>query len=170
MVWYRKIGEVDNMSDSCQMRRYDFYLCGPMRGYPDLNYPLFNSVTRTMVKNGLLIYNPAAYDGGVSLGETDITFAFCMLRDLNAVINLCDGIALLPGWRDSLGGNIECFVAFACGKKIVEIIFRDGDNDRAFNLVPLDPSDYCLPYKKDKTIPFNPHKCRLDSFTEKCSD
>jgi len=144
-------------------KRYNFYLGGAMRGYPDLNYPLFNHVTNLMTQKGLLIYNPAAYDGGLSLGDTKITFAFCMLRDLNAVINLCDGIALLPGWRKSLGANIEVFSAFGCGKNVVEVILNERNDD--FGLVSIDPSDYCLPYHIGDVEKFNPHECPLDGFT-----
>lgn len=142
--------------------KYDFYVCGPMRGYPELNYPLFNKVADLMIKKGLLPYNPAAYDGGVSLGETEVTFGFCMLRDLNAIINLCNGIALLPGWRGSLGANIESFVAFGCQKRIVEVVVNDDVTD--FTLNDIDLSKYQLPYGVGATRQFDPHKCDLDKF------
>lgn len=151
----------DRMSDR-KSPRYDFYLGGPMRGYPDLNYPLFNKVCELMTNKGLLVYNPAAYDGGLSLGDTGNAFAFCMLRDLNAVINLCDGIALLPEWRDSLGANVESFVAFACGKRIVEINLNYQEDD--FVLTEIDLSEYKLPYDENESRSFDPHKCPLDKF------
>lgn len=155
------------MSNSNKIRRYDFYVCGGMRGYPDLNYPLFNEVADLMIKQGLLPYNPAAYDGGISLGESEITFAFCMLRDLNAIINLCDGIALLPGWRKSLGANIEAFTAFACGKRIVEVTIVGNSESKPGKLLVLkdiDLSKYQLPYGVGATRQFDPHKCDLDKF------
>jgi hypothetical protein len=143
------------------IRGYDFYIGGPMRGYDNLNYPLFNRVAKLMRNMGLRIYNPAEHEGGLVFGTNEQTFAYCMHRDLHAVKDLCNGIALLPGWRDSLGANAEVFVAFVCGKRVAEIIVDDNDSVK---LVDIDASSYRLPYKDGATNSFNPHKCALDSF------
>jgi hypothetical protein len=79
-----------------------------------------------------------------------------MTVDLNAVINQCNKIALLPGWRKSLGANIESWVAFGCGKEAVEVILT---GDETLRLDPLDLSDYHLPYNQGERRQFDPHSC-----------
>lgn len=138
---------------------YDFYVCGSMRNYPELNYPTFHKAAKLLRQKGFTCYNPAEHDG---IAKEVQTFAICMKRDLDALVNLCDGIALLPGWRDSLGANAEAFSAFVCGKNVVEILFNDSETD--IGLAHIDLSGYRLPYKKDKTNSFNPHECELNSF------
>lgn len=79
-----------------------------------------------------------------------------MIVDLNAVINKCNKIALLPGWRESLGANIESFTAFGCGKGVVEVILT---GDETLRLNHLDLSGYHLPYNKGERRQFDPHSC-----------
>jgi len=145
--------------------RYDWYIGGPMRGYPDLNYPLFNMVAKKLTNMSYSVFNPAEYDGGITLGQDKGVFAFCMRRDLNAVINECKGIILLPEWEKSLGANIEAFVAFACGKTTVMTDNLSINNDEVnFDIVSIDLTNYSLPYLKEGGRQFNPHECSLDSF------
>jgi len=137
-------------------KTYDFYLAGGMRGYPDLNKPMFTKVARLLRQKGFTIWNPSEHGSYLEL-----SYAECMKRDLNAVINECRGIALLPGWRDSIGANAEAFVAYVCNKYIVEVRFiyhtlPTGSTKIA--LVDIDLSDYRLPYNKDATQSFNPHE------------
>lgn len=139
--------------------KYDFYLAGCMRGYKDLNKPMFTLVARLLREKGLTVWNPAENDGHPS-----VTFAECMISDLNAIINDCRGIALLPGWNQSLGANVEAFVAFVVGNKTVEVIVNKNKTD--FYLLPIDLSKYSLPYDTGKGRQFNPHKCALDSFQQ----
>jgi len=135
----------------------DFYIGGPMRGYKDLNKAMFALVARLIRDSGFSVWSPSEHNSYLEL-----SFAECMTADLNAVINDCRKIALLPGWKESLGANMEAFVAFACGKEAVEVVLSE---DRmSVGLVPFDLADYCLPYKRDHDRRFNPHQCSLDSF------
>lgn len=143
-------------------KSYDMYLCGPMRGYPELNKYMFVVVALILRAKGFTVWSPSEHKSYLKL-----SFAQCMTADLNAVINKCRKIALLPGWRDSQGANVEAFSAFAVGKDSLEIIPNNCRDCTDIELVPIDLTKYCLPYKIGKTETFNPHKCDLDSFDER---
>lgn len=141
-------------------KTFDFYLAGPMRGYKDLNKSMFSLAAMLLRSKGFTVWSPSEQDSYLKL-----SFAQCMTTDLNAVINQCRKVALLPGWKNSLGANMEAFTAFACGKETIELIPNQDNTD--FDLSPYDCSSYKLPYKDGETKRFDPHKCKLDSFTEK---
>jgi len=140
-------------------KTYDFYIAGPMRGYPNLNKSMFTLVARLLREQGCTLWSPSEHESYVKL-----SFAQCMTADLNAVVNSCRKVAFLPGWRQSLGANMEAFAAFACGKEAVEVI--PNEDNTSIELVPLSLSEYRLPYQDGETRSFNPHKCELDSFKE----
>ncbi len=137
--------------------KYDFYLAGGMRGYKDLNKPMFNLAAKLLRQEGYTVWSPSEHKSYLQL-----SFAQCMTVDLNAVINKCREIALLPGWRNSLGANMEVFSAFACGKSGVEILLPGIIG--SIELIDIDLSNYRLPYQTGITKKFDPHKCKLDSF------
>jgi len=121
--------------------KYDFYIAGPMRSYKYLNRPMFNNVSRILREAGFTVWSPAEYKSYLQL-----SFAQCMIVDLNSVINRCNKIVFLPGWRDSLGANMEAFVAFATGKTALEFTFVDNDKLDDWYLVDVDLSQYRMPY------------------------
>lgn len=138
--------------------KYDFYVGGPMRGYPNLNKGMFSLIAHLLRSKGFTVWSPAEHDSYLKL-----SFAQCMTVDLKKVIFGCRKIALLPGWRESLGANMEVFSAFACGKDAFEVLMNDDKTD--FELMSVDLSKYRLPYQLGETRQFDPHKCDLDSFT-----
>lgn len=100
------------------------YLSGPMKGYPESNYPLFNRVTEKLRENGYVVYNPAEYkhDGPAETFPLRQAFAeYCAF-----ICNVADTIMLLPGWEKSLGVSAELALAKNCGLFVVE--YRDEDN------------------------------------------
>jgi len=138
-------------------KKYDFYLGGPMRGYPDLNKKMFTLITHMLRSKGFKVWSPSEQDSYLKR-----SFAECMTLDLDAVMFKCRKIALLPGWRESLGANMEAFSAFACGHEAVEVTMNEDNTD--FDLVPVMLSQYRLPYKDGDTRNFDPHSCDLNSF------
>jgi hypothetical protein len=139
-----------------------------MRGYPNLNKDLFAKVAEALRSMGLTVWSPSEQASYIKL-----SFAQCISLDLNMVNNSCRKIVFLPGWRESLGANMEAFTAFACKKEAFEIIFEGYDiedmahrTNKVFThleLVPLDLSHYLLPYQTgDHRREFDPHKCALD--------
>lgn len=145
------------LADDVDDKNHDFYLAGGMRGYKDLNSPMFNMVAGLLRNKGFTVWNPAENEG-----SPGVSFASCMRLDLNAIINDCRNIAFLPGWKKSLGANIEAFVSFAVGYKGVEIVLNDDQTD--FSFVDFNLGEYLLPYQigHDRRK-FNPHSCPVET-------
>lgn len=122
-------------------RQYDFYLAGPMRGYPDGNKDRFIAAADQIRAMGCSVWNPAEQN------DTGHSFSFCIKKDLDAIMHQCRAIALLPGWRNSLGANIETFCAYASAKQIALIIERP---DGKIHLKPFSHDDLML----DFNLPF----------------
>ncbi len=126
--------------DQKEMIMYNFYLAGPMRGYPKNNAPLFNKAANSLRDKGYTVFSPA------EVNDETLSFEQCMKIDINAIVNECATVALLPGWRESIGANIEVFVAFACGKRAYEI---DLDSNPDFVvLTPVQIERFNRPYQK----------------------
>lgn len=137
-------------------RKYDFYVGGPMRGYPNLNKDMFAAVAKGIRALGLTVWSPAEHASYLTL-----SFAQCMTIDLNQVINHCRKIAFLPGWRESLGANMEAFAAFACKKESLQVVIGEPGS---IDLVPLDLSNYLMPFQTGHDRrKFDPHSCSVDA-------
>lgn len=101
------------------------YIAGPMSGYPDFNFPLFNRVAAKLRAEGWTVFNPAEKDAevvsnskafaeGDHLGvqEEGFNFREAYLWDIEKVIE-SDAIYMLPGWENSPGARGEHAVAVA---------------------------------------------------------
>ncbi len=140
----------------CKKKEYDFYLAGPMRGDPNLNKEMFTRVAKGLRDMGLTVWSPSEQASYLKL-----SFAQCITIDLNQVINHCRKIAFLSGWRESLGANMEAFTAFACKKEALLVVIGESDS---LNLIPLDLSNYLLPYQDGQDRrKFNPHSCSVEA-------
>lgn len=85
------------------------YLAGPMRGYPEFNFPVFHAAAKWLRGQGHEVFNPAEEDrGGENLREI---FA----RDTSWICGYADGLALLQGWHNSKGAKAELALAQALG-------------------------------------------------------
>jgi hypothetical protein len=82
------------------------YISGPMTGIPDYNFPAFNAAEKALLGYGV---NPAK--NGLPLG---LPWATYLRADLKVLLE-CDAVLQLPGWMDSHGARLECFVADALG-------------------------------------------------------
>lgn len=94
------------------------YLSGPMKGYKDSNYPLFNRVTAELRDLGHTVYNPAEFphDGPNHTFPLRKAFAdYCAF-----ICNEADTIVLLTGWENSMGVSAELALAKNCGLDIIE--------------------------------------------------
>lgn len=95
------------------------YLAGPMRGYPEYNFPAFHAAAAKLRGHGLIVWSPAEND--VHADGFDPTkqgshapLRHYMKRDLPAVLN-ADMVCVLPGWEKSQGAQLEVHVARECG-------------------------------------------------------
>ena len=98
------------------------YIAGPMRGYPEHNFPAFFEAEKKWCKMGSAIkniYNPAKMDTDEGFDPKTLTedrqhLKDCMRRDLNAILE-CDAVVMLPGWEKSEGAKVEHALAVYLG-------------------------------------------------------
>lgn len=120
-------------------KQYDFYLAGAMSGCKDHNYPVFMKYANILRQLGYTICNPAELNViGTPSNE-------CMTNDLNAIINQCKNVVLLPGsiWRNSVGVNIEVSVAHVCGKRVYHIFENKSGSITLKRFYTKDIRPYC---------------------------
>jgi len=92
------------------------YLAGPMRGIPDYNKPAFRKAATFLRGRGYAVVNPHDLDED----SPEYDFTSCMKRDLPILIQECDEIAVLPGWRNSEGARLEAHIGHALGKPVFD--------------------------------------------------
>lgn len=101
-----------------------FYLAGPMRGYPRMNFDSFDAARQFLEHTGQEVVSPADLDRELGFhpdvhDETFFKHSDVVARDLEA-LQQCDGIMLLPGWKQSLGARAEASVAIWLGLVVLE--------------------------------------------------
>lgn len=95
------------------------YLAGPMTGLPDLNRPAFYAAARALAERGYEVFNPAEADEHDPEATPDKPREWFLRRDIP---ELCrsDAVAVLPGWRNSIGAQVEVYVARAIGLPVLD--------------------------------------------------
>lgn len=88
------------------------YISGPMTGLPYSNFPAFNETARSLRACGLDVVNPAEInpDGAKS-------WSACMRADIAALVT-CEAIALMEGWENSNGAQLELHIAHRLDIKV----------------------------------------------------
>lgn len=99
------------------------YVAGPMRGYPQYNFPAFDAAADSLARDGHDVVNPAQMDRDVGFDpqSTEVSDSFlrdALQRDLSAICE-CDAIAMLPGWEASGGAKIEWALAVHLGLDVI---------------------------------------------------
>ena len=102
------------------------YIAGPMRGYPEFNFPAFDAAAKAWRKAGWTVINPAELDRVEGIHEfTDpLPPGFArqaMTRDCTAICR-SDAVALLPGWEESAGVKVELTLARYLGLSILDAL------------------------------------------------
>ena len=108
------------------------YLSGPMRGYPNLNFPAFDAAASYLRDNGHAVLSPAEVDRAegflpgtdeeAGLVSTEAHRQY-MRRDIELLLReSLDAIILLPGWRRSRGSIIELIVGQALGLTVLALV------------------------------------------------
>ncbi len=93
------------------------YIAGPMTGIEDFNYPAFNAAAKRLRAQGHDVINPAENDNG----DTSQPWSYYMRLDIHHVLNV-EGVAVLPGWKESRGARLEVTVATALGLPIFDAV------------------------------------------------
>lgn len=113
------------------------YLAGPMRGLPEFNFPAFYYWSLILREVGHEVFNPAERDNeyyGATISTGNATgderqaasqYGFSLREALGAdlawICEHAEGIALLPGWRNSKGATAEHATAVALGLEVIEL-------------------------------------------------
>jgi Domain of unknown function (DUF4406) len=104
------------------------YISGPMRGYTEFNFPMFDKARDHYAAEDWIVLSPADHDRelypdieeweGYFPGDTDkcpdFNFKKTLEWDLLAVCR-SNLIVLLPGWENSKGAQLEKHVADVLG-------------------------------------------------------
>ena len=111
------------------------YLAGPMRGYPEFNFPAFYAGAARLRSQGHEVFSPAERDNerhgkDISKGnatgcldqaakEHNFSLREALADDLGYICRHADAIALLPGWQHSKGALAEHATAYALGLEVI---------------------------------------------------
>jgi hypothetical protein len=93
------------------------YLSGPMKGYPESNYPLFMKVAEELRNQGHCVYNPAEFKHNKSVFPLQDAF----LEYCSFIIMEATCIVMLPGHEKSIGATSE--LALARNFKHIEVVY-----------------------------------------------
>lgn len=94
------------------MNKPKIYISGPMSGKVDLNRHAFESVQQALELLGFETINP--HCNGL---PQSASYNEHLVKDIELLLT-CDSIYLIPGWTDSDGAQIECFVADNRGLRV----------------------------------------------------
>lgn len=104
------------------MRKKVCYISGPMSGYPNNYFELFDEVAE-FLKSEYVVINPAEIERGKLL-----TWQEAMLADFKVIVQQTniDDIVLLPNWEKSKGAKIEIAFITEIFNANVKILEKNG--------------------------------------------
>ena len=108
-----------------------FYLAGPMTNIPQYNFPAFEDAAKRLRAIGFSLIVPSetdspavqaaaraspdgSYDADGKVGGE--TWGDVLAKDVKRIADVVQGIILLPGWQQSRGARLECFVGLLCNR------------------------------------------------------
>lgn len=101
------------------------YLAGPMRGYPQFNFPAFHEGTKRLKAVGYEVFSPAQsdLDNGFDpanmtgthedLDQAGFNLRDALTADLSWICQNADAVVVLQGWEESKGAQAEVHTAYA---------------------------------------------------------
>lgn len=92
------------------------YLSGPITGIADYHQRFEKAKVELVAAGYKNIANPAELDGVINEGKYDEYMSICM-----SLLDMCDVVVMLPGWKESFGANREYGYALAKNKMIFEL-------------------------------------------------
>ena len=87
------------------------YIAGPMTGVEDLNRPAFMAREKELKAQGHIVLNPHSLPVGM---EYEQYMKICL-----SMVDVCEVIALLPGYQNSPGARREVARAKGLGKRFL---------------------------------------------------
>lgn len=94
------------------------YLAGPMRGFPDFNFPAFHAAAAKLRAEGHEVFNPAekGMEKDAANSQDDLAFRRLVFGlDTDWICREAEGIAMMPRWVESRGAFAEWALANALG-------------------------------------------------------
>lgn len=110
------------------------YLAGPMRGYPEFNFPAFDHAANMLRLHGHEVFSPAENDRtthGADFGkgnkegdeekaaQAGFSLREALEADTSWICRHADTIAMLPGWDKSKGARAELALAEALNLSVL---------------------------------------------------
>lgn len=92
------------------------YLSGPITGIADYHQRFEKAKVELVAAGYKNIVNPAELDGVINEGKYEEYMSLCM-----SLLDMCDVVVMLPGWKESFGANREYGYALAKNKLIFEL-------------------------------------------------
>lgn len=92
------------------------YLSGPITGIADYHQRFEKAKVELVAAGYKNIANPAELDGVINEGKYEEYMSLCM-----SLLDMCDVVVMLPGWKESFGANREYGYALAKNKMIFEL-------------------------------------------------
>lgn len=92
------------------------YLSGPITGIADYHQRFEKAKVDLVAAGYTNIANPAELDGVINKAEYEEYMSLCM-----SLMEMCDVVVMLPGWKNSLGANREYGYALGKDKLIFEL-------------------------------------------------
>lgn len=91
------------------------YLCGPMTGLPEFNYPAFTRAANQLRGLGYTVFTPT--ENGL---PQHAPWGMHMRRDIPQLVR-CGGVAVLPGHEASRGAQLELYIATELGIPVAPV-------------------------------------------------
>lgn len=97
------------------------FISGPMTGYEDFNFPMFDTWEKILKSRGYDVVNPANIDRkhGLEKVLNDKNAFDAMINEELEELGKCDTIFLLSGWEKSKGTRRELKKALELGHDIM---------------------------------------------------
>jgi hypothetical protein len=95
--------------------RPKLYLCGPMTGLPDFNYPAFHAQAALLRRAGFKVVNPAE-----DALPDDAPWAGHLRLAIVKLVS-CHAVATLPGVEHSRGAQLEIHIAKQLGMRVCSV-------------------------------------------------
>lgn len=122
-AWWR-FGRVIGKAAQGRIDRHNgrvTYISGPMTGIPEYNFPMFEHITKALRSAGEKVFSPheVVHPDNGELGS--LPWEEYIRKDLQMMLDNCNAILLLPGWRLSKGATFERLVAVKLNFEVYEL-------------------------------------------------